>query len=147
MIIRGGRNLGSTCYFPKGALAEPNEALASFLMQYYDSTPPPPEVLVNLELAELEPLAEALRARAEGSLRIWRPSRALPARWMSMTEENAAQALRMRRARRATAETPGMFRHQPHGGRGDGGLLRGVRFRGTHKEGVPPVQHRGGHAR
>jgi excinuclease ABC subunit C len=104
MIIRGGRNLGSTCYFPKGALAEPNEALASFLMQYYDSTPPPPEVLVNLELAELEPLAEALRARAEGSLRIWRPSRALPARWMSMTEENAAQALRMRRARRADIE-------------------------------------------
>src|SRR5262249_3809834 len=32
MIIRGGRNLGSTTYFPKGSLAEPNEALASFLM-------------------------------------------------------------------------------------------------------------------
>ena len=41
MIIRGGRNLGSTCYFPKGSLAEPNEALASFLMQYYAETPPP----------------------------------------------------------------------------------------------------------
>ena len=41
MIIRGGRNLGSTSYFPKGSLAEPNEALASFLMQYYASTPPP----------------------------------------------------------------------------------------------------------
>ncbi len=39
MIIRGGRNLGSTCYFPKGALTEPNEALASFLMQYYAETP------------------------------------------------------------------------------------------------------------
>ena len=50
MIIRGGRNLGSTGYFPKGALAEPNEALASFLMQYYAETPPPPEILVNLEL-------------------------------------------------------------------------------------------------
>ncbi len=104
MIIRGGRNLGSTCYFPKGALAEPNEALASFLMQYYASTPPPPEVLVNLELAEGAALVEALRDRAEGSLRIWRPSRALPARWMSMTEENASQALRMRRARRADIE-------------------------------------------
>jgi excinuclease ABC subunit C len=101
MIIRGGRNLGSTCYFPKGALAEPNEALASFLMQYYADTPPPAEVLVNLELAESEALVEALADRAEGSLRIWRPSRALPARWMSMTVENAEQALRMRRARRA----------------------------------------------
>jgi excinuclease ABC subunit C len=104
MIIRGGRNLGSTCYFPKGALAEPDEALASFLMQYYDSTPPPAEVLVNLELAEADALVEALRDRAEGSLRIWRPSRALPARWMSMTVENATQALRMRRARRADIE-------------------------------------------
>jgi excinuclease ABC subunit C len=112
MIIRGGRNLGSTCYFPKGALAEPNEALASFLMQYYASTPPPPEVLVNLELAEVDALVEALRGRvasgeqdrAGGALRIWRPSRALPARWMSMTVENAAQALRMRRARRADIE-------------------------------------------
>ncbi|HWP86239.1 MAG TPA: excinuclease ABC subunit UvrC, partial [Burkholderiales bacterium] len=56
MIIRGGRNLGATGYFPKGALAEPNEALASFLMQYYADTPPPPEILVNLELAESEAL-------------------------------------------------------------------------------------------
>lgn len=104
MIIRGGRNLGSTCYFPKGALAEPNEALASFLMQYYATTPPPAEVLVNLELAEAEALVEALEDRAEGSLRIWRPSRALPARWMSMSIENATQALRMRRARRADIE-------------------------------------------
>jgi excinuclease ABC subunit C len=107
MIIRGGRNLGSTCYFPKGSLAEPNEALASFLMQYYDSTPPPGEVLVNLELAEAEALVEALRGRAaadQGAIRLWRPSRALPARWMSMSIENAEQALRMRRARRADIE-------------------------------------------
>jgi excinuclease ABC subunit C len=110
MIIRGGRNLGSTTYFPKGALAEPNEALASFLMQYYADTPPPSEVLVNLELAEAEALVEVLKGRAngaqegghvDGALRIWRPARALPARWMSMTVENAEQALRMRRARRA----------------------------------------------
>jgi excinuclease ABC subunit C len=104
MIIRGGRNLGSTTYFPKGSLAEPNEALASFLMQYYATTPPPAEVLVNLELAEADALIEALKDRAEGALRIWRPSRALPARWMAMTVENATQALRMRKARRADIE-------------------------------------------
>ena len=104
MIIRGGRNLGSTTYFPKGALAEPNEALASFLVQYYADTPPPSEVLINLELSEIDALCEVLRERAEGGLKIWRPSRALPARWMSMTVENAEQALRMRRARRADIE-------------------------------------------
>jgi excinuclease ABC subunit C len=101
MIIRGGRNLGSTCYFPKGTLAEPNEALASFLMQYYAETPPPPEILVNLELEEAESLVTALGDRAGTSSKLWRPSRALPARWMAMTVENASQALRMRRARRA----------------------------------------------
>jgi excinuclease ABC subunit C len=104
MIIRGGRNLGSTCYFPKGALTEPNEALASFLMQYYAETPAPPEILVNLELAEAEPLTAALNDRSGTSSRLWRPSRALPARWLAMTVENATQALRMRRARRADIE-------------------------------------------
>jgi excinuclease ABC subunit C len=104
MIIRGGRNLGSTTYFPKGALAEPNEALASFLMQYYAETPPPAEILVNLELAEAEALMAALADRAGSQSRRGRPSRALPARWMAMTVENAEQALRMRRARRADVE-------------------------------------------
>jgi excinuclease ABC subunit C len=84
MIIRGGRNLGSTCYFPKGALAEPNEALASFLMQYYAETPPPAEILVNVELAEAEALTDALSSRAGIATRIWRPSRGLPARRMAM---------------------------------------------------------------
>ena len=101
MIIRGGRNLGSTCYFPKGSLAEPNEALASFLMQYYASTPPPPEVLVNIELDEADALVKVLGERAGTTLRLWRPSRALPARWMAMTVDNATQALRMRQARKA----------------------------------------------
>src|SRR4029077_21162224 len=101
MIIRGGHNLGSTCYFPRGSLAEPNEALASFLMQYYAETPPPPEILVNLELAEAEALVAALGDRAGSHSRVWRPSRALPARWSAMTVENATQALRMRQARRA----------------------------------------------
>ncbi len=104
MIIRGGRNLGATSYFPKGALTEPGEALASFLMQYYAETPPPPEILVNLDLAESESLADALGSRAGTPTRVWRPSRALPLRFLGMTLENATQALRMRRARRADIE-------------------------------------------
>ena len=71
MIIRGGRNLGATGYFPKGALAEPNEALASFLMQYYAETPPPAEILVNIELGESEALTQALGdARRDGDPRV-----------------------------------------------------------------------------
>jgi excinuclease ABC subunit C len=104
MIIRGGRNLGATGYFPKGTLAEPGEALASFLMQYYASTPPPAEVLVNIELTEAEALSGVLGERGGSPVRVWQPSRALPARWVAMSVENAEQALRMRRARRAGVE-------------------------------------------
>ena len=42
MLVRGGRNLGTTSYFPRGALAEPDEALTSFIMQYYAAQEPPP---------------------------------------------------------------------------------------------------------
>jgi excinuclease ABC subunit C len=56
---------------------------------------------VNVELAEVEALTDALNARSGSSTKIWKPARALPARWMAMSVENAEQALRMRRARRA----------------------------------------------
>jgi excinuclease UvrABC nuclease subunit len=61
-------------------------------MQYYAETPPPAEVLVNLELAEADALVAALGERTGASLKLWKPSRALPARWMAMTVENASQA-------------------------------------------------------
>jgi excinuclease ABC subunit C len=32
MLVRGGRNLGTTSYFPRATLAEPDEALSSFVM-------------------------------------------------------------------------------------------------------------------
>src|SRR5262249_3935752 len=35
MLVRGGRNLGTNSYFPRAVLAEPHEALTSFVMQYY----------------------------------------------------------------------------------------------------------------
>src|ERR1700681_1224149 len=45
MLVRGGRNLGATSYFPRAALAEPHDALASFVMQYYERAEAPAEVL------------------------------------------------------------------------------------------------------
>ena len=165
MIIRGGRNLGATCYFPKGALAEPNEALASFLMQYYAETPPP-------RGDSGQPGARGGRGAHRGARRARRQSltrcgvrRArLPARWMAMTVENASQALRMRRARRADigvmlagaraiarprarAGATRVLRHQPHGGRGHGRVLRGVRPRRSDEEGISAFQHHRRHAR
>jgi excinuclease ABC subunit C len=100
MLVRGGRNLGTTSYFPKAVLAEPEEALSSFLMQYYSSQEPPPEVLVGQKLEDTESLSQALTARAGRAVHVRSPSRGLGARWAELTRENASQSLRMRLAQK-----------------------------------------------
>jgi excinuclease ABC subunit C len=100
MLVRGGRNLGTTSYFPRAALAEPEEALSSFMMQYYASQEPPPEVLVGQKLEDTESLSQALTSRASHAVHVRSPSRGLGARWAEMTRENAAQSLRMRLAQK-----------------------------------------------
>jgi excinuclease ABC subunit C len=99
MLVRGGRNLGTTSYFPRAALAEPHEALASFVMQYY-GTDVPPEVLLGSRLEEAGALSEALSERAAHAVEVRHPQRGLAARWVELTRENATQALRMRFAQR-----------------------------------------------
>jgi excinuclease ABC subunit C len=100
MLVRGGRNLGTTSYFPRAALAEPEEALASFVMQYYASQDPPPEVFLGRKLEDAESLGQALSTRANRSIEVRCPVRGLGVRWVEMTEENATQGLRMRLAQK-----------------------------------------------
>jgi excinuclease ABC subunit C len=101
MLVRGGRNLGTTSYFPRAPLAEAGEALASFAMQYYADTEPPPEVLLGLALPDAPALAEALASKATHAVEVRHPARGLAAKWVELTLENATQALRMRHAQRA----------------------------------------------
>jgi len=100
MLVRGGRNLGTTSYFPRAALAEPGEALSSFIMQYYASQEAPPEVLVGLKLEDMESLSQALTGRAGHAVHVRSPSRGLGARWAELTRDNAEQSLRMRLAQK-----------------------------------------------
>jgi excinuclease ABC subunit C len=104
MLVRGGRNLGTTSYFPRGALAQPDEALTSFIMQYYATQEPPPEVLVSEKLEDMQALMEVLAARACHAVNLRRPLRGLGVRWLDLNIENATQALRMRLAQREGAE-------------------------------------------
>ena len=100
MLVRGGRNLGTSSYFPRAALAEPEEALASFVMQYYSSQEPPPEVLVGRKLEDADSLAQVLAERAGHAVTVRCPVRGLGVRWVEMTAENATQGLRMRLAQK-----------------------------------------------
>jgi excinuclease ABC subunit C len=104
MLVRGGRNLGTTNFFPRAVLAEPAEALSSFIMQYYAEREVPPEVLLDRHLEEEAALAEALSARAAHAVAVRQPARGLGVRWVELTRDNAEQALRMRFAQRAGAE-------------------------------------------
>ena len=100
MLVRGGRNLGTSSYFPRATLAEPDEALASFVMQYYSSQEPPPEVLLGRKLEDAQALSQALTQRLEKAVEVRHPQRGLAVKWVELTQENAAQALRMRLAQK-----------------------------------------------
>jgi excinuclease ABC subunit C len=100
MLVRGGRNLGVTSYFPKASLADSDEALASFLMQYYAEEAPPSEIFLDRALADAAALAEAISSRSGAKVEVRTPARGLPFKWVEMARENAAQALRMRQARK-----------------------------------------------
>ena len=104
MLVRGGRNLGTTSYFPRAPLAEAPEALASFVMQYYANAEVPAEVLLGLRLEDASALAEALASQAGHAVQVRHPARGLAVRWVELTQENASQALRMRFAQRSGME-------------------------------------------
>src|SRR5438874_2114788 len=104
MLVRGGRNLGTTSYFPRAALAEAGEALASFVMQYYASAEAPAQVLLGTPLEEAASLAELLSSRTGHAVEVRHPLRGLAVRWVELTRENAVQALRMRFAQRQGME-------------------------------------------
>ena len=99
MLVRGGRNLGTTSYFQRAALAEPDEALSSFIMQYYGAEVPP-EVLIGSRIEDADALAQVLSERSGHAVEVRRPARGLMLRWVELTRENAEQALRMRYAQR-----------------------------------------------
>jgi excinuclease ABC subunit C len=104
MLVRGGRNLGTSSYFPRVVLAEPHEALSSFIMQYYADADVPGEVLIGSTPEEARALAEALGQRLGRAIDVRCPVRGIGARWVELTHENAVQSLRMRVARRAGME-------------------------------------------
>lgn len=104
MFVRGGRNLGSTQFFPRAPLGESGELMSAFLMQYYFAHDVPPEILVNVPIEDGDALASTLSERAAHKVTIRRAARGLNARWMTMAQTNASQALRMRLANRAGVE-------------------------------------------
>jgi excinuclease ABC subunit C len=103
LLVRGGRSLGTTSYFPR-APGSAEEVLASFVLQHYAREEPAAELRVNLDLPDAVALGEALSQQQGRQITVSRPARGLAARWVEAAINNATQAQRMRQARRSDAE-------------------------------------------
>jgi excinuclease ABC subunit C len=104
MFVRGGRNLGTTTFFPRAPLASVEEVLAAFVAQYYLRGEAPSEIVVDTAIEDADVLATAFSERAGHRVVVHAAQRGLKARWLELTRENAENALRMRAATQAGIE-------------------------------------------
>ncbi len=99
LFIRGRKMTGSDHFALAGVRDEaPADVLSSFLRQYYEGAVQVPKlVLVPEEIGEAELVAAWLAERRGGRVELRRPQRGERRRLVEMAEENAAEALQMRR--------------------------------------------------
>ena len=102
VFVRGGRNLGSSNFFPRAGLAEESELLSGFLSQYYLGRDAPGEILISQPIEDADLLEATLSERLERSVQIRSGVRGVRARWLEMARTNAEIGLNMRRATEAT---------------------------------------------
>lgn len=102
MSIRGGRNLGTTHFFPRSPLEDAVGVLSGFLTQYYLGREAPPEILISAPVPGAGVLAEALSQRSGHRVSVRHARRSLKARWVELAVQNAETALGMRIAARAS---------------------------------------------
>jgi excinuclease ABC subunit C len=101
VFLRGGRNLGSTNFFLKGALGGEGETLGAFLEQYYLAREAPAEILVSHAVEDADLVEAALTERSHHAVRIRSNVRGTRARWLAMARANAELGLKMKAASRA----------------------------------------------
>ncbi len=93
-MVRGGLHLGDNAYFPAqgGDAAEPGEALAAFVVQHYVDHPPPPRILVGIDVRD------ECAASFEGKdVAIVLPHNEKERAWLGMADQNARLAAEARR--------------------------------------------------
>jgi len=102
-MVRGGRHLGDKAHFPKNAQeCAPADALLAFLEQHYADHPPPPRILLNLEVPEdwKTTFAEA----AGHAVSLQPPRNEMERAWLAMAERNARLAIEAQAMQKTNAE-------------------------------------------
>lgn len=100
-FIRGGRNLGSKSYYPKGSAETPEELLEAFLPQYYLGKDIPGEILLSHTPGDLALLEAVLQSESGHKVSLRVPKRGQGVRWMQMAHTNADISLTQRLSSRS----------------------------------------------
>ncbi len=101
-FIRGGRNLGSKSYFPKGSAdSTPEELLAAFIPQYYLGKNVPSEILLSHQADDISLLQDVLQTESGHKVSLRQPKRGQGVRWMQMAKTNADISLAQRLSSRS----------------------------------------------
>ena len=97
-MVRGGRHLGDKPHFPQRMEegSEAVEVLEAFMSQHYAEQPPPPVLVINVDLDVAE--WQALFAERDHPVQILRQPQTQRRRWLEMAESNARLALARRLA-------------------------------------------------
>ncbi|MBT4888455.1 MAG: excinuclease ABC subunit UvrC [Rhodospirillales bacterium] len=102
-FFRSGNNYGNRAYFPAhGRDEDAGEVLEAFLAQFYDKTPPPKHIVLNVDIPNKDLLEEALSLREERRVKVLVPTRGDKRKLALLAETNARKALERRLAESAT---------------------------------------------
>jgi excinuclease ABC subunit C len=93
-FFRGGQNWGNRAYFPRIDKSDDDAlVMEAFIGQFYDDKPIPKLILVNIEPAERELLAEAFTQKGGRKVEIARPQRGEKRGLVEQAAVNAREAL------------------------------------------------------
>src|ERR1700757_1873280 len=93
-FFRTGQNWGNRAYFPRAEKSfTPEEALASFLAQFYDDKPPPKLILLSHAIEEAELMANALSIKAGFKVEVSTPRGGEKKELIAHALTNAREAL------------------------------------------------------
>jgi excinuclease ABC subunit C len=102
-FFRAGQNWGNRPYFPRHAKeVSAKDVLGAFLGQFYDSRPPPPLILLNIDTPDRKLLGEALSVRAGHKVEIAIPKRGEKQEIVAAALHNARDQLARSQAESAT---------------------------------------------
>ncbi len=102
-FYRGGRNLGNRAYYPRHSVDDGEAAIfSSFIAQFYQSKSLPKTLVLNMEVADISLLEEALSEQGGHKFIILIPSRGKYKRAVDFAVNNASEALDRHLAMSAT---------------------------------------------